>query len=148
MTVWNRMVVAALALIGAFVSTYLLLFKLGVVGTLICGVEGGCDIVQASRFAYFFGVPVAALGLAGYLAIFAVALAGTRPDLAHRRWVPVALLGLTGGAFAFSVYLSAISGLVIGAWCEWCLVSASMATLAFFFSAPELRKLRAEPVHR
>lgn len=144
MSVWNRMVVASLALIGAFVSVYLLLFKLGVVGTLICGVDGGCDIVQASRFAYLFGVPVAAWGLAGYLAIFSVALAGTRPELASRRWIAVALVALTGGGFAFSMYLSAISGLVIGAWCEWCLVSASVATLAFFFSVPELRKLRAE----
>jgi hypothetical protein len=32
--VWNRMVVAALALVGVFVATYLLLYKLGVMGTL------------------------------------------------------------------------------------------------------------------
>jgi uncharacterized membrane protein len=146
MSVWNRMVVAVLALIGAFVSFYLLLFKLGVLGTLICGAAGGCDIVQSSRYAYFFGVPVAAWGFVGYLAIFGVAMAGTRPELADRRWVPVALMALTGGAFLFSVYLSAMSGFVIGAWCQWCLVSASLATLSFFFSVPELQRLRAEPV--
>jgi uncharacterized membrane protein len=142
MSVWNRMVVASLALVGAFVSLYLLLYNLGVMGTLACGAAGGCDVVQASRFAYLFGVPVSAWGLAGYLAIFSVAMAGTRPELAHRRWIAGALAGLTGGAFLFSMYLSAMSGLVIGAWCPWCLVSASIATLSFFFSVPELRKLR------
>jgi uncharacterized membrane protein len=141
-TVMNRMVVAALALIGAFVSTYLLLFKLGVLGTLACGADGGCDIVQASRYAYLFGLPVAAWGLAGYLVIFGVAMAGLQPAFEDRRWVPAALLGLTGGAFLFSMYLSALSGYVIGAWCQWCLVSASLATVSFLFSLPELRRLR------
>jgi uncharacterized membrane protein len=145
MSVWNRMVVAALALTGAFVSTYLLLFKLGVLGTLVCGAGGGCDIVQSSRYAYLLGMPVAGWGLGGYLAIFGVAMAGTRPELADRRWIPGTILGLTGGAFLFSVYLSAVSGLVIQAWCQWCLVSASLATLAFLFSMPEARRLGRKP---
>jgi uncharacterized membrane protein len=141
MTVWNRMVVAALALTGIFVSGYLLLYKLGVVGTLVCGVGGGCDLVQASSYAYFLGVPVAAWGLAGYVTIFGVALAGVQPRLALERWVAPALLGLTGGAFLVSMYLSAISGLMIGSWCRWCLVSATLATLCFGFAIPEVGRL-------
>ncbi len=147
MSVLNRMVVAALALTGAFVSLYLLLFKLGVMGTLVCGVTGGCDLVQSSRYAYFLGVPVAGWGLAGYLAILVVALASIQPAIMHRQWVPVALLGLTGGAFAVSMVLSGISGLLIGAWCRWCLVSASLATLSFLSALPELRRIRP-PQHR
>ncbi len=142
MTVWNRMVVASLALIGAFVSTYLLLYKLGVMGTLVCGAGGGCDLVQSSTYAYLFGLPVAAWGLVGYLAIFGIAMAGTRPELTDRSWPGLALFGLTGGAFLFSLYLSAVSGLIIGAWCPWCLVSATLATLSFFFSTPELARYR------
>jgi uncharacterized membrane protein len=142
----NRMVVAVLALIGAFVSAYLVLYKLGVLGTLGCGVGGGCDIVQSSRYAYLLGVPVASYGLAGYLTIFGVAMAGTTPALADRSWVPLALLALTGGAFLASVVLMAISGWVIGAWCQWCMVSATLATLSFFFSLPEARRLRDRPL--
>jgi uncharacterized membrane protein len=145
MSVTNRMVVAALALAGVFVSTYLLLHKVGVVGTLICGVEGGCDVVQSSRYAFVLGIPVAAYGVAGYLAIFGVALAGTRPGLAARPGLALALVALTGGAFLFSVYLSAMSGLVIGAWCRWCLVSATLATFSFAFSTPELARFRRRP---
>lgn len=143
----NRMVVAALALIGVFVSTYLVLYKLGVLGTLGCGVGGGCDIVQTSRYAYVLGVPVAGYGLAGYLAIFGVAMAGTNPALAGRRWVPLVLLTLTGGAFLASVVLMAISGWVIGAWCQWCVVSATLATLSFLFCLPEARRLRGGGGH-
>lgn len=153
MSVLNRMVVAALALIGAFVSTYLLLYKLGLIGSVLCGAGGGCDLVQSSRYAYVLGAPVAAWGLLGYVAIFGVAMAGTRPRLAGRPAVAAALLVLTSGAFVVSAVLSYISGRVIGAWCQWCLVSATLATLSFLFSLPEIRRLRggrvtaaAEPV--
>lgn len=141
MSVWNRMVVASLALAGIFVSVYLLLYNLGVLGTLACGADGGCDIVQASQYAVFLGVPVAGWGLAGYLAIFGVAVAGVQPAVAERRWVPGVLLALTGGAFLVSMTLMAVSGLVIGAWCRWCMVSATLATLAFLFSLPETPRL-------
>lgn len=56
----NRMITALLALGGLFVAVYLLLFELRVVGTLVCGVGGGCHTVQASQWAVFLGVPVPA----------------------------------------------------------------------------------------
>ena len=138
------MVVAATALIGVFVSTYLLLYKLGYVGSLICGVGGGCETVQASKWAYFLGIPVAAWGLAGYLAILVTAMAGTQPRFARERWVSWGLLLLTGLAFAFSVYLSVLEEWVIRAWCRWCIASAVIATTAFLLSLPEIRRLREE----
>jgi uncharacterized membrane protein len=137
------MVVAALSLIGAFVATYLLLYKLGVFGTIICG-DAGCETVQASPWAYLFGIPVAAWGLAAYAAIFATAFLGTQPRFADRTWVALTLVTLTGGAFLFSVYLSILEEFVIHAWCQWCIVSAVIATLAFGFSLPEVRRLRKE----
>ncbi|HUG39611.1 MAG TPA: vitamin K epoxide reductase family protein [Longimicrobiales bacterium] len=138
----NRMVVAAAALVGAFVSTYLLLYKLGHLGTLACGIDGGCEIVQATRFAYFLGVPVAAWGVAGYLGILGVALAGTRPRFVTAAWVSWGLLLLTGAAFAFSLYLSALEEWVIQAWCRWCIASALIASATFVFSLPEAKRLR------
>lgn len=136
----NRMVVAAVALVGVFISTYLLLYKLGAFGTLLCG-TGGCEVVQSSPWAYFLGVPVAGWGFAGYLAILAVALAGVQPRFAPARWVSIALLGLTGVALAFSIYLSILEEFVIHAWCQWCIASAVLSVLAFAFSVPEVRRL-------
>ena len=140
----NRMVVAAIALVGAFVATYLLLYKLGVFGTIICG-DSGCETVQASPWAYFLGVPVAAWGLAGYVAIFVAAFLGTQPRFADQRWVSLALVGLTGIAFLFSIYLSILEEFVIHAWCQWCIVSAILSTLAFGFSLPEIRRRARRP---
>lgn len=142
MSLRNRQVIAILALAGVFIAGYLLLYKVGVIPTVICGVDGGCESVQASRYAMFAGVPVAALGFAGYLAILAFALAGIQPHFAERAWVSIGLVTLTGVGFLFSLYLSALEEWVIGSWCRWCIGSAAVATLAFAASIPEIRRLR------
>lgn len=142
MTVPNRMVVAAVALVGVFVAAYLLLYNLGAVGSIVCGVGGGCETVQSSEYAYFLGVPVAAWGLGGYVAILLVALLGIQPAFADERWVAVTLFGLATVAFLFSLYLSALEQWVIGAWCRWCVVSAILATITFVFALPETRRFR------
>ena len=137
----NRMVVSTVALIGVFVAAYLLMYKLGVFGSLLCG-TGGCETVQSSPWAYFLGVPVAAWGLVGYLAILVTAFLGTHPRFARQRWISMGLLVLTTLAFLFSIYLSVLEEFVIHAWCQWCIVSAILSTVAFGFSLPEIRRLR------
>jgi hypothetical protein len=52
------MIVAALALAGIFISLYLTLYKLGVIGELSC-TFGSCETVNTSRWAVFLGLPVA-----------------------------------------------------------------------------------------
>lgn len=137
----NRMAIAVIALTGVFVALYMLLYKLGAFGTILCG-TGGCEIVQSSPWAYFLGIPVAAWGLAGYLAMLAVAMAGIQPRFAGSRWVPAALLALTTIALLFSVYLSYLEEFVIGAWCQWCIASAILAVMAFVLALPEVRRAR------
>ena len=145
MRVMNRMAIAALALIGVFIATYMLFYSLGLVGTVVCGTSGGCEVVQNSRYAHFLGLPVAAWGLVGYFLMFLLALIGAQPRFRGERWVAAGLLGLTGIAFAFSVYLSALEQWVIGAWCRWCIASAILATLAFLMAIPEIGRLRRPP---
>ncbi|MEE8077873.1 MAG: vitamin K epoxide reductase family protein, partial [Pseudomonadales bacterium] len=60
--------VAILALVGLFISVYLLLYHLGYYGMLLCG-TGSCDVVQSSKYANFVGLPVPGLGAAWYLAM-------------------------------------------------------------------------------
>ncbi len=133
--------IAVVALLGVFVAVYLLLYKLGAFGTILCG-TGGCETVQNSPWAYFLGIPVAAWGLAGYLAMLLVALAGTQPRFAEDRRISMALLTLTGIALLFSIYLSVLEEFVIHAWCQWCIASAVLAVLAFGLALPEVRKLK------
>ncbi len=119
----HRMAVAVLALLGVLVSTYLLLYKLGVLGTLMCGAEGGCERVQASQYATFLGIPVAAYGVGGYLVLLGIALYGLREEQLAlpraSRW----LAGLSALGVAFSLYLLALELFVIHAICRWCTAS-------------------------
>ena len=61
-------------------------------------------------------MPVAVLGLAGYLAIFASAL--FRGELARLVGAWLALGGLV-----FSLYLMVVQVFAIEAFCQWCLAS-------------------------
>lgn len=133
----HRMAVALLSLVGLFISAYLLLHKLGAIGSLACG-TGSCDTVQASPWAVFLGVPVPAWGVAGYGLLLAVSLVGLQPGLWGSRAVGRVLMVLGASAFGFSAYLTAIEAFVIHAWCRWCVGSAVVATLIFIFTLGEL----------
>ena len=119
----HRMAVSVLALCGVLVSTYLLLYKLGVIGSMVCGVGGECERVQASQYSVFLGLPVAAYGVGGYLVLLGIALYGLQqPQLARpaaTRW----LAGLSGIGVCFSAYLLYLEVFVIHAICRWCSVS-------------------------
>ena len=127
----HRMVVATLALMGLIVATYLSLWKLGVIGTLACGVDGGCSVVQTSAYAVFLGVPVAYYGVAGFVAMLAVSLVGVQPRWAERREPTIVLLVLSAVGVLFSAYLTYLEAAVIHAWCRWCVVSALLVTGIF-----------------
>ena len=132
------MITATLALAGFFVALYLSLWKLGIVGNLACG-TGGCEYVQTSSYAVLLGVPVAFYGVAGYLALLAVSLAGLS-RWADRREPTVILLVLSGAGVAFSAYLTYLEAAVIHAWCRWCLVSAGIIAAIFVASLAGMRK--------
>jgi len=128
------MIAATLALVGLFVALYLWLWKIGLLGVLACG-DGGCETVQLSSYADLFGIPVALCGVAGYLAMLGVGLAGVQGPLAARRWPTTALVLLAGLGVAFSGYLTYLEAAVIHAWCRWCVVSAVIVTAIFGVAA-------------
>jgi uncharacterized membrane protein len=138
----RRMTVATVALIGVFVATYLTLYKMGMIGTLACGV-GHCETVNASRWATFLGLPVAAWGVGFYLFLFALAFASTTERFADEPWMPLALVALTGWGVVFSGWLTWLELFVIHAICQWCVVSAVLVTLAFLVSLWDWRARRA-----
>lgn len=119
-----RMAVAALALAGSFVSLYLFLYKLGFYGQLACGAGGACDVVQASRWADFLGVPVAGWGVGWYAAVFGVAMAGLQPRFRDEAWTRRALAILAAAGVAFTLYLTWVELFVLEAICRWCVGSA------------------------
>lgn len=131
-------VVAVLALVGLFISGYLLLYSLGYYGDLVCG-TGSCEVVQASKYAVFLGVPVPGWGTAWYggMLILALVMAATveaGERISEQAGRLIALFATAG--LAFSIYLSGIEAFVLDAWCRWCIVSALLTVAIFFLIAP------------
>lgn len=137
----KRMVLALLALVGVLLSAYLTLFKLGYIGHLACSV-GTCERVQTSRWSMLFGVPVAGWGVAYYVVLLGVAVAGTQPRFADDSRVSWVLLALTGWGVLFSAYLTGLELFVIHAICEYCVTSAVVVTAMCAVAAVDLAEYR------
>jgi uncharacterized membrane protein len=135
------MLVALLALAGLFLSLYLTLFKLGYIGHLACA-AGSCERVQTSQWSVLMGVPVAAWGVAFYLAVLSVAVASTQPSLADSLVVSRLLAAMSAGGVLFSAYLTGLELFVIHATCMYCLASAIIVTAMLGLSLAEMRRAR------
>lgn len=108
----------ALAAAGAAVALYLAITKLTQTTPALCTTGSGCEIVQASHYALFLGVPTALWGAALYVVLGVLA---ARP-FTRRRWLWS--FGLAAGGAAFSLYLTGVSLFVLRVACGWCLTSA------------------------
>ena len=138
----KRMLVALVALAGVFVASYLTLYKLGYIGTLACAV-GSCETVQTSKWATFLGVPVGAWGVGYYIGVLALAIAGLTARFADSRRLSEILLGVTAFGLVFSLWLTYLELFVIHAICQWCVVSAILATILFVLSWLDFREISA-----
>ena len=139
--------VVLLALAGLFLSVYLFLYAKGFYGSLACGVGGGCDLVQGSRWAEFLSFPVAGWGVGWYLAVFAVSLISVQVRTANAGWVNKALLCLSVGGVGFTIYLTALEIFVIRAICRWCVGSALLTIAIFLLVLPEAWSVRKQRIN-
>jgi uncharacterized membrane protein len=117
-----RRVMLVLAVLGAGVATYLTIIHYAGINPA-CTAGQSCVKVQTSEWSKLAGVPVALLGLIGYIGILATLLA---PDREETR---LATLGLTIVGFGFSAYLTYRELFSIHAICEWCASSAVIMTV-------------------
>jgi vitamin-K-epoxide reductase (warfarin-sensitive) len=83
-----------------------------------------CGIVNHSPFAVLAGIPVAVIGMAGY--VFLAALALRR---AYRLFLAAALIGLS-----FSLYLAHVEAHILGVWCIYCVASLAAISLLTLLS--------------
>jgi uncharacterized membrane protein len=138
----KRMIVAALALAGIFISHYLTLYKLGVIGELSCTI-GSCETVNTSKWSRFLGLPVAAWGLLFYLDVFLIALVGTFKRFEDEPAISYVLAGEAAVGVLFSAWLTYLELGVIHAVCIWCVTSAIIVTLILLVSIADLRDMLA-----
>lgn len=133
-----RIAIGALAVIGIGIGTYLTYTHYAGLNVL-CLSSGGCETVQHSRWSKLDGIPVATLGLAGYVGIFISVW--IRGELGRAVGFGLALVG-----FLFSMYLTYREAFTIHAYCQWCLGSAAILTvLAILTSIRMLRFEEGEP---
>ena len=135
------MIVAALALAGIFISIYLTLYKLGVVGELSCSI-GSCETVNTSRWSIFLGLPVAAWGLLFYLDVFGIAVLGTLPRWENQPVISIVLVAQAAIGVLFSAWLTYLELAVIHAICIWCVTSAIIVLIILVVSTADLRETR------
>jgi len=112
-----------ITLLGVAVAGYLTYIHYAGIRPL-CGKNGGsCEIVQTSEYSKLAGVPVALIGLLGYVAILASLLV---PENETSRLATVAF---TVVGFGFSAYLTYREQFSIHRICEWCVSSAVLVTV-------------------
>ena len=138
----KRMIVAALALAGIFISLYLTLYKLGVIGELSCTL-GSCETVNTSRWSVFLGLPVAAWGLLFYLDVFGVALMGTMPRWENEPVFSIILVAEAAIGVLFYAWLTYLELAVIEAICIWCVTSAVIVLVILLVSVADLWEIRS-----
>jgi len=128
-----------LAIAGAVDSAYLAFLKF--TGTVAaCSDIGDCEAVNNSKYAEIGGIPLALLGLLGYLAILAFLILETQFP-SWRDSLHLGVFGFTLAGTIYSVYLTYIEIFVLHAVCPYCVVSAVVMLLLFVISIVRLRKL-------
>lgn len=86
-----------------------------------CSLISGCEMVLTSQYATIWGIPLALFGAAAYLAAFLLAILTVSGK--RRFWL---LFGIQAVLMtAFSIWLLYLQGMVIGAFCQFCLLSAA-----------------------
>ena len=116
-----RYLLFILAVLGLVASTLALREHYRTYGDSPCSINEhwDCGVVNHSRYAMLGPIPVAAVGIAGY--ILMAAMAWMR---AYRLLIVLSLAGL-----AFSLYLAHIERDILGVWCVYCVISLGIISV-------------------
>ena len=100
-----------------------------------------CTAVNQSDYSVLLGIPVAAIGMAGYILIGAGALTALLKP-AWRRWLMLAIATAGVLALAFSLWLTCVELFVIKAVCPLCVTSLALVTATTVTAAAGLSRTR------
>ncbi len=116
-----RYLILVLAIAGMIASGLALKVHYDDPGKEPCSINDkwDCGVVNHSPYAVMFGVPVAAIGVAGYLLLAVLGMARQK----------ILLLVASLGALAFALYLTNIEKTVLGVWCLYCVISQGIIAI-------------------
>lgn len=124
--------IAVLSLAGVVDSAVALQRHFAKSATTYCDFsqQFNCDIVNRGEYSTLAGIPVAAIGVVGYAALFVLATFWkSRPETPNR------LLGAAIAGLAFALYLTYIEAYELMTWCILCLISLALIFLITVLAA-------------
>jgi len=134
---WLYAAAALLALLGLADAIYLTVEH--VTGQSVrCTIIAGCSEVLSSSYAVVAGVPLAMIGAAAYFSVFSLALLAAF----GYRIAGTLLTPLVIAMFLVSLWLIYLQAFVIGAFCQFCLFSATI-TCALFVVVLVARRVKS-----
>jgi vitamin-K-epoxide reductase (warfarin-sensitive) len=137
--------IAILALLGIAVSSVSLDHHFRKSKTSYCdfGQTFNCDIVNRSEYSTVAGVPVALIGILGYVTLLAFAT-----FYREKAETPGILLASSVAGFTFALYLTYVEKFILGVWCILCLTSlfaifaiVVLSCILFFHSMNRARRV-------
>jgi len=112
--------IAILSIIGVILSAVSLERHYAKSETSFCDFSQkfSCDIVNRSEYSEVAGIPVAGIGIAGYIALFLFSTLWQ-----SRSETPTQLLAVAVAGLLFALYLTYVEAYELKAWCILCLAS-------------------------
>jgi uncharacterized membrane protein len=123
--------IAIVAVGGIAVSSVSLYEHFATSTTSFCNFSDAfnCDLVNRSSYSTVLGVPVALIGIVGYVLVAALATVYRKQAQA-----PVLLLIASVGGLGFALYLAYVEKFVLGVWCILCLTSLALICIEVMLS--------------
>jgi uncharacterized membrane protein len=131
--------IALVAVAGIAVSSVSLYEHFATSTTSFCNFSDtfNCDLVNRSAYSTVLGVPVALIGIVGYLLVAILATAYRNQPQA-----PVLLLIASVIGLGFALYLAYVEKFVLGVWCILCLTSLGLICIEGTLSAIAINRAR------
>ena len=118
--------------LGLLVAIYMTIYKLTNNDSMCLGL-GGCSIVNASGYSEVNGIPVAAVGVVGYVAILALFFLERQPGFFQTNG-SMLQFGITLTGFLFTVWLIFVEVALLKAYCPFCITSQVAMTIIFILT--------------
>jgi len=118
--------IALVAVTGLAVSSVSLYEHFATSTTSFCNFSDtfNCDLVNRSAYSTVLGVPVALIGIVGYVLLAALATV-----YRNQAQTPVLLLIASVIGLGFALYLAYVEKFVLGVWCILCLTSLALISI-------------------
>jgi uncharacterized membrane protein len=131
--------IALVAVAGVAVSSVALYEHFATATTSFCNFSESfnCDLVNRSAYSTVLGMPVALIGIVGYLLVATLATV-----YRNQAQTPILLLIASIGGLGFALYLAYVEKFVLGVWCILCLTSLVLISTELALSTVAIIKGR------